>query len=89
MACGKPVIACHGQGIDEIVEHGKNGWLIPVEGLDELARGLSTLLRSPDLCSRLGASARQTVLNGLTLSDQARRLTQIYREAVAGAGGPS
>lgn len=88
MACGKPVIACQGQGIDEIVEHGKNGWLIPVEGLDELARGLSTLLRSPDLCSRLGASARETVRNGLTLSDQARRLSQIYREAVAGAGGP-
>jgi len=88
MACGKPVIACQGQGIDEIVEHGKNGWLIPAEGLDELARGLSTLLRSPDLCSRLGASARETVRNGLTLSDQARRLSQIYREAVAGAGGP-
>ena len=89
MACGKPVIACHGQGIDEIVEHGKNGWLIPVEGLDELALGLSTLLRSPDLCSRLGASARETVLNGLTLSDQARRLIQIYGEAVAGTDAPS
>lgn len=89
MACGKPVIACHGQGIEEIIEHGKNGWLIPIDGLDELARGLSTLLGSPDLCSRLGASARETVLNGLTLSDQARRLTQIYREAVAGAGDPS
>jgi glycosyltransferase involved in cell wall biosynthesis len=86
MACGKPVIACHGQGIDEIVSHGKNGWLIPVEGLDELVQGLSTLLRSPDLCSRLGTSARETILNGLTLSDQARRLAQIYSDAIAGAG---
>ena len=89
MACGKPVIACRGQGIDEIVKHEKNGWLIPVDGLDELAQGLSTLLRSPDLCSRLGASARETVLNGLTLSHQARRLAQIYGDAIAGAGQPS
>ncbi|HMB82866.1 MAG TPA: glycosyltransferase, partial [Terriglobales bacterium] len=80
---------CRGQGIDEIVEHGKNGWLIPVEGLDELAQGLSTLLRSSDLRSRLGASARETVLNGLTLSDQARRLAQIYGDVIAGAGHPS
>jgi len=88
MACGKPVVACRGQGIDEIIEHGKNGWLIPnwrtpADGVDELAQGLSTLLRSPDLCSRLGASARETILNRLTLSDQARRLAQIYGEAIA------
>jgi len=30
MACGKPAIACHGQGIEEIIHHGENGWLIPV-----------------------------------------------------------
>jgi glycosyltransferase involved in cell wall biosynthesis len=88
MACGKPVVACRGQGIDEIIEHGKNGWLIPnwrtpADGVDELAQGLSTLLRSPDLCSRLGASARETILNRLTLSDQAQRLAQIYGEAIA------
>jgi glycosyltransferase involved in cell wall biosynthesis len=28
MACGKPVIACRAQGIEEIIDHGKNGWLI-------------------------------------------------------------
>ena len=89
MACGKPVIACRGQGIDEIIQHDKNGWLIPVDGLEELAQGLSTLLRSPDLCSRLGTAARATVLNGLTLSHQARRLAQIYGDAVAGAGQKS
>ena len=82
MACGKPVVACLGQGIDEIIEHAKNGWLIPIGGLDELAQGLSTMLRSPDLCSRLGASARETILNGLTLSDQAERLAEIYGEAI-------
>jgi glycosyltransferase involved in cell wall biosynthesis len=29
MACGLPVIACNGSGIDEIIDSGKNGLLIP------------------------------------------------------------
>ncbi|MGC1646570.1 MAG: glycosyltransferase [Candidatus Sulfotelmatobacter sp.] len=83
MACGKSVIACRGQGIDEIIEHGRNGWLIPVDGLDELAQGLTTLLQAPVDSMRMGMAARETILNGLTLLDQAHRLANIYREAVA------
>jgi glycosyltransferase involved in cell wall biosynthesis len=83
MSCGKPVIGCRGQGIDEVIEHGKNGWLIPVDGLDQLIQGLSTLLRSPDMCTRIGTAARQTILEKLTLSHQAQRLARIYREAIA------
>jgi teichuronic acid biosynthesis glycosyltransferase TuaC len=83
MACGKPVIACRGQGIEEIIEHGRNGWLIPVDGLDELAQGLSTLFQSADVSSRIGRAARETILNGLTLLDQAQRLANIYRQAIA------
>jgi glycosyltransferase involved in cell wall biosynthesis len=102
MACGKPVIACRGQGIEEIIENGKNGWLIldwyssgttnsdsrnptnvPTSVVDELAQGLSTLLESSELRSRLGTAARDTILNRLTLSHQAERLLQIYSEAIA------
>lgn len=88
MATGKPVIACRGQGIEEIIEHEKNGWLIPnwsqpPDAIDELVQGLSTLLGSPDLCSRLGVSARDTILNGLTLSHQAERLSRVYNQVAA------
>ncbi len=94
MACGKPVIACRGQGIDEVIEQGKNGWLIPswvtpTEGCDQVAQALSALLRSPELCARLGASARETILNRLTLSQQAEHLVKIYAEAIEGAAGHS
>ncbi len=63
MSCGKPAIGCRGQGIDEVIEHGKNGWLIPVGGLEELLQGLSTLLQSADVSSRMGLAARSTNLN--------------------------
>jgi teichuronic acid biosynthesis glycosyltransferase TuaC len=85
MSCAKPVIACRGQGIEEVIEHGRNGWLIPMDGLEELVQGLSALLGSPEICMRIGAAARQTILEELTLSHQARRLAEVYRQATTSA----
>jgi teichuronic acid biosynthesis glycosyltransferase TuaC len=82
MSCGKPVVACRGQGIEELIDHGKNGWLIPVDGIEELVQGLSVLLGSPELRAGIGAAARQTILEKLTLSHQAQHLAKIYRHAV-------
>jgi teichuronic acid biosynthesis glycosyltransferase TuaC len=81
MACGKPGIACHGQGIEEIIRHGENGWLIPIDGLEELVQGLKVLLGNADLRARIGNAARLTILDNLTLSHQAGKLMRIYGEA--------
>jgi teichuronic acid biosynthesis glycosyltransferase TuaC len=83
MSCGKAVIGCRGQGIDEVIEHRKNGWLVPAEGLEELVQGLSALLGSPELRTRVGTAARQTILERFTLSHQAQHLVRIYRQAAA------
>ncbi|MGA7217803.1 MAG: glycosyltransferase [Candidatus Sulfotelmatobacter sp.] len=82
MACGKPVIACRGQGIEEIIRHGENGWLIPVDGLGELVQVLESLLENADMGKRVGQAARQTILDGLTLSHQAEKLMNIYEAAL-------
>jgi teichuronic acid biosynthesis glycosyltransferase TuaC len=82
MSSGRPVIACQGQGISEVIEHEKNGWLIPKDGLEQLVQGLSVLLGSPEVSVRMGVAARQTILEKLTLSHQAERLANIYRRAI-------
>jgi teichuronic acid biosynthesis glycosyltransferase TuaC len=81
MASGKPVIACRGQGIEEIIDHGKNGWLIPVNGLGELVKALQLLLGDSELRKQIGRAARQTILDGLTMSHQAQKVLKIYQEA--------
>jgi teichuronic acid biosynthesis glycosyltransferase TuaC len=83
MAGAKPAIGCRGQGIEEIIEHQKNGWLISPDNPDELTQTLAALLRSPDLCAQVGLAARQTILNGLTLSHQAQELATLYRLAAS------
>jgi glycosyltransferase involved in cell wall biosynthesis len=81
MASGKPAIACSGQGIEEIIHHGSNGWLIPIDGLDQLVEGLQVLLGNAELRARIGAAARHTILDNLTMSYQAEKLRKIYEEA--------
>src|ERR1700677_1359698 len=81
MSCGKPVIACRGQEIDEIISHRINGWLIPVDGLKELIEGLQTLLPNPALRASIGQAARTTIVNDFTLTHQARHLARIYQES--------
>lgn len=80
MSCGKPVIGCRGQGIDEVIEHGRNGWLIPIDGLEELVQGISDLLSSMELRMRIGTAARQTIMEKFTLLHQAEQLARIYRQ---------
>jgi len=81
MACAKPVVGCRGQGIDEIISHGVNGWLIPVDGMEELVDGLQRLLADSARRRQIGEAARRTIVSTLTLSRQARELAAIYRRA--------
>jgi teichuronic acid biosynthesis glycosyltransferase TuaC len=87
MSCGKPVIACRDQGIEEIIADGSNGYLVrewknPTDAVAELATKLTMLLQSSDLRNKTGDAAHKTVLNGLTLTHQAQRLIEVYSEAV-------
>jgi glycosyltransferase involved in cell wall biosynthesis len=62
MACGAAVIATDcPSGPAEIIEHGEDGFLVPVDGLEDLVQRLRQVLDDPELRHRLGARARQSV----------------------------
>jgi len=82
MAGGMPVIACHGQGIEEIIRHRENGWLIGVEDLEELAQAISAILQNPVLRVEMGKAARRTILEGLTMANQAKRMRALYDRVI-------
>lgn len=80
MASGKPVIGCRGQGIEEVVEHGTNGWLVGIDDVKELRDALFTLLSDAALRKFISAHARQSIVNEFTLTRQADHLRRIYQE---------
>jgi len=83
MSSGKVAIGCRGQGIEEVIRHGDNGWLVGPDNVDELAAALTTLLENAMLREYIGDQGRQTILSGLTLAHQAERLRCIYQECCA------
>jgi teichuronic acid biosynthesis glycosyltransferase TuaC len=82
MSAERPAIACRGQGIEEVIRHGENGWLIEPKNLSGLTTALQVLLSDLPLRERLGRNGRQTVLQGYTLAHQATQLLSIYRESL-------
>lgn len=85
MASARPVIACSGQGIGEVIRDGDNGLLVEPDDPAGLARSLARVLEDEALRRRLGERARQTVLERFTVGHQARRLARIYRECLGEA----
>jgi hypothetical protein len=83
MASGKVAIGCTGQGIEEVIRHRENGWLVPPDGLEELIEGLRVLLGNDSLRRQIGAAARNAVLQSFTLAHQAQSLLKVYRESLA------
>jgi glycosyltransferase involved in cell wall biosynthesis len=83
MSAGKPVIACQGQGIEEVIRPAVNGCLIAPDDLQGLTDTLTTLLQRAELRRKIGDAARRTILQGFTLEQQAERLVGLYRECLA------
>ena len=82
MACGLPVTATAVGGTPEILEHMKNGVLVPPINPKAMAEALSKLLSNERLGATLGAEARKTVEEKLTWEENVRQLKQIYNKFV-------
>lgn len=86
MACGLPVVALRGQGIEEVIRHGENGILITEQREEAAPRAwatvLRTLLRNREMRQAIGQAARKTVAEGYTLRQQALALRQSYEESL-------
>ena len=63
MARGKPVIACKGEGIEDVIEHKINGFLVEPRDVDSLIRTIDYLLANPESAVNIGKIAQQVVLN--------------------------
>ena len=48
LACGTPVICSDIGGLKEIVANGKNGFLFPVEQIDELVERIERFIKNPE-----------------------------------------
>ena len=83
MAAGLAIVASDVGSIPEIVQHGRNGLLVPPGDPAALATALRMLADDPVLRRRLGRAARDTVVASFGWDRAARAMRDVYR--VAGA----
>ncbi|MGH7571185.1 MAG: glycosyltransferase [Gemmatimonadota bacterium] len=82
MQFGKPIIACVGEGITEVVRDGVHGRLIPARDSSRLADALRSLLADASRREQMGAEARELAAAELSYPKLANRLIDLYGELV-------
>lgn len=78
MASGNAVIASRAGAADLAIEDGTHGLLIPPGDVEALVAGLERLLNSPALRRDLGRKARERVVSGFSVEEEARALAGLY-----------
>jgi teichuronic acid biosynthesis glycosyltransferase TuaC len=84
MAHGKPVIACRGQGIEDVIVDGKTGLLVKPEDLESLKEAMIKLLSDRSLAENMGRKGRQVVLSNFTWEKSTQKLLEVYEEVLEG-----
>jgi glycosyltransferase involved in cell wall biosynthesis len=78
MAVGLPIVASRTGGIPEMIRDEETGLLVEPANEDELVAACERLIRSPQLATRLGVAARDSVERNFDLHIQVQRLLNLY-----------
>jgi L-malate glycosyltransferase len=87
MAMGVPVVATSVGGPREIVEDGREGYLVDPRDAPAWASAIQNVLGSPDGGAAMGRAARERVEREFTFAQQARAMLAVYGEAANLAKG--
>ncbi len=81
MSGALPVVVSASGSQGEIVRHGENGLLVDAGDVEGLAVAIRALAGDAGLRARLGANARSTFLERLTIERMVEATERVYREA--------
>jgi glycosyltransferase involved in cell wall biosynthesis len=84
MAAGLPIIATRVGGISELISHGENGLLVPIDDPVQLADAIWYLADNPDVRERLGHNGREFAEQHFRLDNVCHLYEQLYAELLDG-----
>jgi glycosyltransferase involved in cell wall biosynthesis len=83
MALGVPCISTYIAGIPELIDHDRDGILVPAGSVDDLANAILRLARDPGLRHRFAEAARAHVLREYHLPDNLQQLAATLNRRLA------
>jgi glycosyltransferase involved in cell wall biosynthesis len=81
MAAGRPVVASAVDGLEEIVEHGRTGLLVPPDDPPALAAALDLLAAEPGHCAEMGRAAHARAAALFTVERMVAETVAVYEQA--------
>lgn len=82
-ACGRAILTTDVPGCRSFVRDGQDGMVVPSDDAAALAKALIVLAAAPGLVERMGASARNRLLDGHTERDVMDAVKALYRGLLA------
>lgn len=82
MSMGIPVIGIKGEGIEDAVQDGRNGFLVKRKDVEGLVKVLEKLIEDENLRSFIGNNGMITVKEHFTWNDNAKKVIKIYDELI-------
>lgn len=84
MASGMPIVTTRTCGMQDIIEDGVTGFLVPPRDSETLAKRVGILIDNPLLCAKLGQAAQQKAKE-ITWDKVARQTIQVYERLLNGS----
>ena len=81
-ASGVPVVATNNLGARELIETGRNGWLVPTGDIESLAQCILNVFATPSLAADVSNAAQKLIDNEYTLEKMISALEHIYETEV-------
>jgi glycosyltransferase involved in cell wall biosynthesis len=80
MSCGTPVVAFDVGGVPDMVTSGVTGQLVPLSDTRKMGEIIIDLIQKPDLRKSMGRAGRKRAEQEYSLSVQAGRYSDLYKE---------
>jgi glycosyltransferase involved in cell wall biosynthesis len=81
-AMALPVVASAVGGVLDIVKDKETGWLVPPKDPSALAEAIMHALSAPDAARRVGAKAREGIINSFSAEKMAELTLNVYKEVI-------
>ena len=78
----KPIVATNAPGCKEVVENGKNGFLVPVKDYKSLAEKIEILIKDKNLREKFGRYSRIKAVNEFDIKKVVKAYLKIYDEVL-------
>jgi len=82
LSLGKPVIGSRGEGDEDFIVDGENGFLVDPNDTDELAQKIIATLRSESLRESMGQKGQKVVMESYLWQHNVEKVVRTYKELV-------